>query len=153
MAWSVEVVNADEIQAKLAGVDKPIQTGLRQVADQALEDARQAFQGGTGKAAQSLFSQVTSSMVEIQSSMPPEVVSSIDQGRPAGQSIRALLPGLITWREAVGAGPLGIELALQIKASGTRGKRVLETTERNAATGLEQTVRDLDGEIERWWNE
>lgn len=143
------------LQAKLNNdglLREPVRDMLTGAAKVGQKAAVEGVDGGRGIAVRSMSYKVDPLSMRVFTAMPAARARSIDQGRkPFRHGLRALLPGISRWREAVGHPDAGIVIALSIKKRGVKG-RFFKQSARDAVNNvLPGLFKALELQVERFW--
>ena len=153
---NIEIEGLEELEVKLTDpelVGKPKRQMLEDAAKIGQNAAVEGISGGTGIAERSIHKNVTPTTAKIYSMIDDDRVKSIEEGRPPGANPRRILPQIIRWKEAVGHPESGREIALEIEAKGTKGKRFFararEVVEGEIPRLLSEMSRKIKGAFRR----
>jgi hypothetical protein len=150
----VTVEGIADVQSRIKDprlLQEPMQEYLTEASDIARRAAVGAMDGGTDKAVRSLGAKVTPLAARVFSAMATPRSRSIDQGRKPGASLKALLPGIIRWREAVHHPDSAIVIAKGIQRRGVKG-RFFKRAAVEAVTNAQPRLRDeLLGKLRGQW--
>lgn len=140
----VTVEGIADLQSRIkdpALLQKPMQEYLTEASEIGRRAAAGAIDGGTGKAVRSVAAKVQPLSARVFSAMATPRSRSIDQGRKPGASLKALLPQIIRWREAVHHPDSAIVIAKGIQRRGVKG-RFFKRASVEAVTAAQPRLRD-----------
>jgi hypothetical protein len=150
---TAKVAGLREVQTRLTdpqALNEPLKDLLTEGASIGHKAAKEALDGGTGKAVRALNQWVNPTFSRVTSAMPKARTKSIDKGRkrggpmpPEGQITRWMqAEGLPTDRGSVW------KMRRLIKAQGVPGKEFLKQSRTAVADAMPRLRRDLDRKLE-----
>jgi len=154
MKTEIKVEGLEELQRRFtdpALLHDPLQALLKEAETMGRRQAESAIDGGTGIAVRSIGGEVMETSARIYSAMPRARAVSIEKGRPPGESMSSLVPQLTRWGKSVGHPLPGREIAQEVQATGTRGKRFLRAAKDMIKQNMPGMVAKMARNIEAKW--
>ncbi len=148
---TVKVDGLDDLQRKLRNplvIKGPLKELLTDASKVGTREAWDTIDGGTGIAVRSIGARVRPLEAYVYSAMAKGRALSIEEGRPPGADVKAILPQIIRWKKAVGHPDSGIEIAHRIRLLGAKGKHFLKAAGEKVTENMPPLVQKMAKQIE-----